>query len=85
MPGLAIILISKPHPRHADIVGWDTDRRKHRLQAEKLADDATLVLAPAHFVMRPLDADADRARLRVCGIVLAILLAAMVALVVTLT
>src|SRR6266446_9782984 len=43
--GLAIELTEKPHPRHADIVNWDEDRKKARLQAVKLADQATLVLA----------------------------------------
>lgn len=41
---LAIELTRKPHPRHADIVGWDDDRRKRRLQAEKLADESVLVM-----------------------------------------
>ena len=41
---LGIDLTGLPHPRHADIVGWDSDRRKQRLQAEKLADDSVLVL-----------------------------------------
>jgi len=41
---LAIELTRSPHPRHADIIGWDDDRRKRRLQAEKLADDAVLVM-----------------------------------------
>ncbi|HYT48661.1 MAG TPA: hypothetical protein VEL04_09580 [Burkholderiales bacterium] len=43
---LAIDLTGKPHPRHADIVGWDDDRKKRRLQAERLADDAVLVMRP---------------------------------------
>jgi hypothetical protein len=41
---LAIELTGKPHPRHADIVGWDTDRKKSRLQAIKLADEAVLIM-----------------------------------------
>lgn len=44
---LAIELTGVPHPRHADIVGWDGDRRKHRLQAEKLADEAVLIMRVA--------------------------------------
>ena len=44
MPGFAVDLTGKPHPRHADIVGWDADRKKARLQAQKLADEATLIL-----------------------------------------
>lgn len=43
---LGIELTGIPHRRHADIVGWDADRRKRRLQAEKLADEATLVMRP---------------------------------------
>lgn len=46
IPGLAIDLTGVPHPRHADIVGWDVDRRRRRLQAEKLADGAILVMRP---------------------------------------
>jgi hypothetical protein len=42
--GLAVELTKVPHPRHADIVGWSEDRKKARLQAEKLADEATLIM-----------------------------------------
>lgn len=42
--GLTVDLTGVPHPRHADIVGWDVDRKKARLQAHKLADKAQLVL-----------------------------------------
>ena len=44
--GLAIDLTKIPHPRHADIVRWDPDRKKSRLQAIKLADAASFVAAP---------------------------------------
>lgn len=44
IPGFAVELTGKPHPRHADIIGWDSDRKKARLQAEKLADEASLIL-----------------------------------------
>jgi len=44
--GLAVDLTEIPHPRHADIIHWDQDRKKARLQAMKLADAATLVTAP---------------------------------------
>ena len=43
---LAIELTGKPHPRHADIVGFHTDRQKARLQAVKLAEQAELVVRP---------------------------------------
>src|SRR6266446_5875356 len=70
IPGLAIKLTSKPHPRHADILGWHTDRRMIRLQAEKLADDASLMLIPPGFSVRREDIDEDRRRLRIAGVVL---------------
>lgn len=34
----------QPHPRHANIVGWPTDRSKHKLIAIKLAAKAQLHL-----------------------------------------
>jgi len=43
---LTVELTGRPHPRHAEIVGWSEDRKKARLQAEKLADEATLVIQP---------------------------------------
>lgn len=43
---MAIELTKIPHPRHADIVHWDQDRKKARLQAQKLADASTFVPAP---------------------------------------
>ena len=44
--GLGIELTGEPHARHADIVGWGTDRAKARLQATKLADKAKLIFVP---------------------------------------
>ena len=72
-PGLAIKLTSKPHPRHADIVGWDKDRRAMRLQAEKLADEATFLLVPSAVEVRPRDVQEDKIRLRVAGMTLVVL------------
>ena len=43
---LAVEVTGEPHPRHADIINWDTDRRKARLQATKLADRSILVIVP---------------------------------------
>lgn len=42
--GLAVDLTGVPHERHADIIGWDADRKRARLQAHKVADKALLVL-----------------------------------------
>jgi hypothetical protein len=42
--GLAVELTAVPHPRHADIFGWSEDRKKTRLRAQKLADEAMLVI-----------------------------------------
>ena len=39
-----VTLTGMPHARHADIAGWDSDRRKARLQAMKLADASALVM-----------------------------------------
>lgn len=39
---LSIELTGHPHPRHADIVGWDLKTTKPRLQAIKLASSSTL-------------------------------------------
>lgn len=41
---LSVNVTGVPHPRHADIINWDTDRRKARLQATKLADRSALVI-----------------------------------------
>lgn len=46
--GLSVALTKGPHPRHADILGWD--RSKAKLQALKLAEAATLVLRAAPLV-----------------------------------
>ena len=43
---LSIEITGTPHPRHADIVGWDLGSTKLRLQAMKLANSATLRRAP---------------------------------------
>ena len=43
---LSIDLTGKPHPRHADIIGWSEDRKKARHEAQKLADASTLVPRP---------------------------------------
>lgn len=45
--GLKIDLDGQPHPKHANIIGWDADEKKIRHQAEKLADKATLILRAA--------------------------------------
>jgi hypothetical protein len=39
---LSVEVTGTPHPRHADIVGWDLSSTKSRLQAVKLANSATL-------------------------------------------
>lgn len=44
--GLTVELDRVPHPRHANVVGWDGIGTEVRLIAMKLADAATLVLAP---------------------------------------
>jgi hypothetical protein len=44
--GLAIDLTRIPHPRHADIIHWDQDRKKAKLQAMKLADAAIFIAVP---------------------------------------
>jgi len=76
IPGLAIKLTSKPHPRHADIVGWKQDRRETRLQAEKLADEATFVPSPTTFIPRLVDIQQDKRRLRIAGAILIMCLTA---------
>jgi len=77
--GLSVVLTSKPHPRHADIVGWHADKPAWRLQAEKLADDAELVLAPSAIQVTRQDLENDDARSRVSSIVLTALFIAAVA------
>ena len=44
---LSIEVTGTPHPRHADIVGWDMGSTRTRLQAVKLANSAILRRAPA--------------------------------------
>jgi hypothetical protein len=41
---LTVELTKIPHPRHAEIVGWDADPKKARLRQVKLADRAQLAL-----------------------------------------
>lgn len=41
---LTVNVTGVPHARHADLIGWDEDRKKGRLQATKLADKARLKL-----------------------------------------
>jgi hypothetical protein len=43
---LAIELTGIPHPRHTDIVGWDLESTRTRLQALKLASASSLVESP---------------------------------------
>lgn len=43
---LRIEVDGNPHPRHANIVGWDADSTKARLQALRLADIAAPVTPP---------------------------------------
>ena len=43
---LAVELAPGPHPRHADIAGWDMAGTSARLQAIKLAAAATLIGLP---------------------------------------
>ncbi len=43
---LSIEVTGIPHPRHADIVGWDFDSSRVRLQAIKLANSAILRRIP---------------------------------------
>jgi len=71
---LSVDLNSKPHPRHANIVGWPTDRKEARLCAEKLADDATLVLAPGAVTVSAVEMAQDRLRERVSSAALFALL-----------
>ena len=73
-PRLSVDLNSKPHPRHANVVGWPTDRKQVRLYAEKLADNATLVLAPVVLTVSAADVTQDRLRERVSSVVLSVLL-----------
>lgn len=42
--GLDVAVDTKPHPLHANIIGWSSDRSAQKLQAMKLAENATLVL-----------------------------------------
>lgn len=70
---LAVRLTSKPHPRHADIVRWDADRRKRRLEAEKIADESTLSMFPGGYSVPPSDLVQDVIRLRVAGSALLVL------------
>jgi len=42
--GLAFDPDGVPHPRHANIVGWTSERAKNRLKAENIAASATAVL-----------------------------------------
>lgn len=44
---LSVEVTGTPHPRHADIVGWDLQSTMPRLQAIKLASSANLRRAPA--------------------------------------
>lgn len=44
--GLGVELDGVPHPRHANIVGWDPTTTEHRLRAVKLAAKATVQPAP---------------------------------------
>lgn len=44
---LSVEVTGTPHPRHADIVGWDVGSTRARLQAVKLANSATLRRDPA--------------------------------------
>ena len=39
---LSVEVTRTPYPRHADIVGWDLNSTRIRLQAVKLANSATL-------------------------------------------
>ena len=39
---LSVEVTGTPHPRHADIIGWDLSSDKRRLQAMKLANSAAL-------------------------------------------
>lgn len=41
--GLEVVVTGDPHPLHADVINWDPDRRKARLQATKLADKSILI------------------------------------------
>lgn len=41
---LRVEIVPVPHPRHADIIGWDADASRAKLQATKLANVATLHL-----------------------------------------
>ena len=43
---LRVEIVPVPHPRHADIIGWDADSTRIRLQAAKLAALAELHLMP---------------------------------------
>lgn len=43
---LSVRVTGIPHPRHSDVVDWDADRQKNRLQAVKLAEEAQLILKP---------------------------------------
>lgn len=43
---LSVDVTGVPHPKHADVIGWDAERQKNRLQAVKLADESQLVMKP---------------------------------------
>jgi len=60
-------------------VGWHADKPAWRLQAEKLADDAKLILAPSAIKVASQDIQNDEARLRVSRFVLTALFLAAVA------
>jgi hypothetical protein len=71
---LKVKLTSKPHPRHANIVGWSGDRKKDRLNAVKLADKSKLVAYPAAFTPSGKDIYQDVVRNRVAGTVLLVVM-----------
>lgn len=43
---LEVIGVPEPHERHAEIVGWPSDRIKQRLLAVRLAKQSTFSLRP---------------------------------------
>jgi len=69
-PPLNVKLTSKPHPRHANIVGWSGERKEDRLFAVKLADESKLVACPSAFMSSTKDVHQDAVRIQVAGTVL---------------
>ncbi|MCU7904395.1 MAG: hypothetical protein KZQ76_00835 [Candidatus Thiodiazotropha sp. (ex Epidulcina cf. delphinae)] len=45
--GLEIVLETAPHPLHANIVNWPSEKDKQKMLAVEIANEAKLVMQPA--------------------------------------